>query len=51
MVRNFNNSRINQLPFALSGIFYKVMTNGIRLSFKALKYPFTLQNCEMPLLP
>ncbi|MGN7164207.1 RAxF-45 family protein [Paenibacillus cellulositrophicus] len=49
MVRNFGNDRINQLPMILSGIFYRVPVNGIRLSI--FNNPVVLQNYEMPLLP
>ncbi|MBB3127192.1 hypothetical protein FHS19_001846 [Paenibacillus rhizosphaerae] len=49
MVRNLGNDRIKQLPMILSGIFYRVSANGIRLSI--FNNPVVLQNCEMPLLP
>lgn len=49
MVRNFSNDRINQLPMALSGIFYAAVFHGISLSI--FKYPVASKNCEMPLLP
>jgi hypothetical protein len=46
---NFVNEMISQLPMALFGIFYKVMTDATSLSiYNDLNSP---QNCEMPLLP
>ncbi|WP_161487994.1 hypothetical protein [Paenibacillus glacialis] len=49
MKRNFANEKVNQLPMAMFGIFYKMTTDATRLSI--YKVSHLNQNCEMPLLP